>query len=570
MTRSDVLRLPAFLVAVLVTACEPSTTSSGVPVPGECGEEFAVPALDSGESWRVAGSAAVLLCLDAVPEDPAEFLLVLHGLGQAPRDSLTVRVRGGGGILTPTPATTLALAPTPGGPQPDEAHHLRLRTLEHEALSSRLGAGAELPGSARSPAALPEMGSLLTFNSQSESACEDPRPATGEVVTVSERAIVVADTGNPSGGFSSDDYARFAADFDTLIAPLTEHAFGTGVDVGGHGRTILFFTREVNRLTGSSPGTVILGFFFARDLFPRETGGGFQGCAHSNETEILYLLVPDPQGSIGGVARSRQFVENRTLSTLAHEYQHLLNSARRLHDPGGRPFEETWLNEALSHTAEELLFFRVSGTTPRSHLGFEEISAESRIWNAFIRHQATNSQRLRLYLEEPMLNSPYDSVAGLATRGAGWSFLRYALDRRAGDDVATLRALVDGPDTGLDNVAGALGGRANLEAWMADWAVSLFADGRTAEPPPRFRNPSWNHTSLFANGIGQVGGSPNHPDPLRTVALAPGVLRHQVIHAGGNAFLRFGTEGRDGAELELTVADRRPPDHLHATLVRLR
>ncbi len=569
MTRAQAPFFAVLAVATLA-GCEASTTSPGEPVPEECAEAFGVPALDPGESWRVSGAAAVLLCLDAAPQERAEFLLVLHGLGEAPRDSLTVRIRGGGGILAPTSPTVVAAEPGPTDPRHDDAHHLRLRALEHAALSARLGAGAPLPRPVRIPAALPEVGSLLTFNTQSGSACEEPRPATGEVVTVSERAIVVADTANPGGGFSSGDYARFAADFDTLVAPLMEEAFGTGANFGGHGRTVLFFTREVNRLSASTPGSVILGFFFARDLFPRETGGGFQGCAGSNETEILYLLVPDPQGTVGGVARSRQFVDNRTLSTLAHEYQHLLNASRRLHDPGGRPLEETWLNEALSHTAEELLFFRASGTAPGSRLGFDEISAESRIWNAFIRHQETNSQRLRLYMEEPMRNSPYDSVAHLATRGAGWSFLRYALDRREGDDAVTLRTLVEGPDAGMDNMANALGGRATLESWLADWAVSLYTDGRIPEMPARFRNPSWNHTSLFANGLGQVGGSANHAHPLREVRLAPAVLRHQMIHAGGNAFLRFSTDGPDGAELEFTVGERRPPEHLHATLVRLR
>ena len=46
------------------------------------------------------------------------------------------------------------------------------------------------------------------------------------VAAVSTTAIVVADTANPTGGFTDAEYLSFATVFDTLIGPLDIQNFG--------------------------------------------------------------------------------------------------------------------------------------------------------------------------------------------------------------------------------------------------------------------------------------------------------------------------------------------------------
>ena len=106
---------------------------------------------------------------------------------------------------------------------------------------------------------------------------------------------------------------------------------------------------------------IVGGFFYGRDLFPLQAGNGFPACAGSNYAEMFYMLAPDPAGPVNGNARSTAYVRNSTLGVVGHEFQHLISASRRLYvvqGVGGTDWsEDAWLNEGLSHIAEELLFY---------------------------------------------------------------------------------------------------------------------------------------------------------------------------------------------------------------------
>ena len=57
-------------------------------------------------------------------------------------------------------------------------------------------------------------------------------------------------------------------------------------------------------------------------------------------------------------------------------------------------FEETWLNEGLSHIAEELLFYRESKLAPRSNLNLSALQAGAQTVNAFNEDMASNAGTL--------------------------------------------------------------------------------------------------------------------------------------------------------------------------------
>ena len=75
-------------------------------------------------------------------------------------------------------------------------------------------------------AATPAVGDIISLNANSKDACTNSQKRPARVMAVSSRAIVVADTTNPTGGFTSADFASFAATFDQYIDPTDRQNFG--------------------------------------------------------------------------------------------------------------------------------------------------------------------------------------------------------------------------------------------------------------------------------------------------------------------------------------------------------
>ena len=146
-------------------------------------------------------------------------------------------------------------------------------------------------------------------------------------------------------------------------------AFGEPTDIDKNGHIAIVFTRAVNELTPRGAFSYVGGLTFSRDLFPQVGTARAQACPSSNEGEYLYLMTPDPSGTINGNRRTNGFVDTNTTAVIAHELVHLINASRKLYVNTAAPkFEVKWLDEGLAHVAEELLFYRESGLSPRSNL----------------------------------------------------------------------------------------------------------------------------------------------------------------------------------------------------------
>jgi hypothetical protein len=582
------------LSLMALPGCDRGGSGTGLDPVSDCSPANTV-SLQVGEAERLSGPGARTLCVGG--EAGAEYVLVPHYLASASGDSLTVSFEAEGtapaigeprpfllpghhspgvqGLLEPAPAAHALEDP---GPTLDR----RLREMERRELLPRVGGGGPAqpptPASARPaevaqrstpplPAGVPQVGALITLNAQAEEACTNPVARTGEVMAVSDHAIVLADTARPANGFSAQDFQNLATTFDTLVVPVVHRNFGEPTDLDGNGRVILFFTPEVNRLTPAGSTRFVGGFFFARDLFPRVSEPRFQACAASNVGEVLYLLVPDPAGSINSNVRETAVVRQGATATMAHEFQHLVNAARRLHIlalPASQAFEEVWLNEGLSHMAEELLFYEASGLEPRRNLDLAALQAGgARVVDAANAHHVPNLNRFRLFLQGPEIRSAYDSVDNLEARGAAQQFLRYAADRRQGSDEAFFRALVDGPQVGWSNLASRLGGEAALRRWYADWSVAIYADERVREIPVDFQLLSWSHPTIF-QALGVDGY------PIRTRPLTPtGPVSFSLV-AGGAAYLRFQVPGPTTARIITSAGESSIPMVFQLTLLRTR
>ncbi|HEV2147965.1 MAG TPA: hypothetical protein VGR37_11235, partial [Longimicrobiaceae bacterium] len=388
------------------------------------------------------------------------------------------------------------------------------------------------------------VGEEVQLNVQFDDNCGKAVLRTGRVVAVSQRAIVVDDTGNPAGGFTEADYQALAEQYDRLVWPVATRNFGEPHDMDRNERVIVFFTRAINDLTAPGASSFVNGLFYSRDLFPRKQTKALGACASSNESELLYMLVPDP--ARGGVF-TKENVLRGTLGVMAHETQHLISASRRLYKlstPGDGWNEVVWLNEGLSHIAEELVFYEAGGLGPRRNLDRPTLQSSRTYADAFNAYMAQNTGRLQSFYQDPERNSPYETDDDLATRGAIWNFLRYAADRRAGDDRALWHALVNSSQTGMANLRSAFG--TDPVPLFRDWAVSLYLDDAVPGAEARFTQPSWNFRSIFLNGI-----------PLRTRRLTEGATTAFSLDAGGAAYLRFGV-GAGRAELRATSGGAAP------------
>ncbi len=271
------------------------------------------------------------------------------------------------------------------------------------------------------------------FNVNARLACDSSDLRSYKIETQTEHLLIVSDLGNPAGGFTSQDYASIAAQFESLVWPVVTANFGVPADFDGNGKVIAFYTRAVNELTPAGSQSVVGGFFFGRDLFPKTANGRFQACPSSNEAEMFYMLVPDPNGEVNGNVRSVDQVRRLTVGVLGHEFQHLINSSRRLYINQAATWPETaYMEEGLSHIAEEMIFYEASsGLLPRQNIGIEVVRATPARVDAFNSYMGSNAGRFSSYLKDPSTNAPYEpgNLPDLATRGAIWSFLRYLADR---------------------------------------------------------------------------------------------------------------------------------------------
>ena len=457
--------------------------------------------------FEATGSA----CL--APSTAAEYLVVAHYGTTVNSVSATVNLLGTG-IVPPT-ATYPNLSPQPALEATDDVAFERgLRERERVSMPAHVEGAREWmrtrPPSIR--AALRE-GDQTLVNTNPSDFCANPNNVPARVVAVTQTAIILADVSNPQGGFTDAEYRAIGATIDTLVHPVDTAAFGTPTDIDGNGRIVVLFTRAVNAIT--PPGTgggAVLGFFFSRDLLPKS--GASNSCAGSNVGEMFYIMVPDPAGTVSD-PRTKGFVDTIAAATIAHEFQHLINASRRIYVNGAPDTnEEPWLNEGLSHIAEELIFYRASRMSPRQNIDSAAIKAAGQRPMLML-YQQGNIRRYQQYLRSPDANAPMAENDLLATRGAAWAFLRYAADRTRASDGDFWKRLVNSRVTGARNLEAVLAGSGfTIAQLLEEWSRAVVTDDIV--PGSTAQQPSWS----FVTAMPHAGYS---------FALVPSVLVNGTV-----------------------------------------
>ena len=177
--------------------------------------------------------------------------------------------------------------------------------------------------------------------------------------------------------------------------------------------------------------------------------------------------------------------------------------------------------------------------------------------DAFNNDAISNFGRLDEYLGAPSSNSPFADNDDLATRGATWSFLRYAADhtgQRRRHDLVPARELDD--DRASRTSQQVFG--SSLTTLARDWATSVFTDD-VARPMHAISRPSWNLRSIF----GALESNGAYPLATTTLGTSPTTVS---VDGGSAAYLRFAVAAGQTATVQWSTL----PSNVQLTLVRTR
>jgi hypothetical protein len=299
-----------------------------------------------------------------------------------------------------------------------------------------------------------------------------PSSITAEVVSVSGNAVIFEDT-LAAGSYTTAEYEAIAANFDDVIFDADTLYFGSPADVGGDiapGQMVILYSSGVNNMTKDYREGYISGFFCANDVIQDQ----------GNNAKMFYVAVPDPTGQYTeaeGDVLSKAVAREVTDRTVAHEFQHLINV-----QTGGfnGAAQAVWINEGLSHLAEEIVGHAAAGLAPGAELAQADIDG-----TIFNKYYVDNFLNLRQYLLAPgdtaaLLNS--QDPRGNNTfrmRGAAWSFVRYLLDRfgaPATEWQLTRQLIAAGTPDAREAVGQVFGVLFNDLA--ADWSAMLVIEDR--------------------------------------------------------------------------------------------
>lgn len=571
--------------------------------------------LSPGASRIVEGGGKQLTMLLPSADGTAEYRLALHTVKE---DAGVTAMRV---LASPGQASTSsASSATPPGSWSvqelgSDERSLLLRHRVHDSarrLLQRSGIVPARPPEAGSPevsaatlptAGTPQVGdtldvSYLVRDDLSVTCDEDSATmVTGVVQAVGERVAMVEDTAVPDLGSQFMEYDALAQEFDSLVFGVNVAYFGGPTDIDSNNRVLVFFTTEVNKLNAPGSETRIGGFFVAADLAesgdPAGDGTSASGiCGASNESELLYLLAPDPRGVFGQAVSSGEAKRNAR-SVSAHEFEHLLNAANRLFKGEGTfaDLPATWLDEGLAHLAEEVVGFKKTGESLRANLGFSSVTEDQAERDDFRTFHLNNFLRLRRYFLDPagtraLVASDPGGAESLKMRGFAWLFVRWLGDQVGPDGSGILEgsreeelfrglAQADGGlDQGVENVE-----RETGRSWsdlVSDFVVMpAVDDSAPASLSGEHELLSWNLPAVF-RGLNQdddFGSAFPESYPL-DVTVSGFISRSfdVAVQAGTARHLWFTAEGST-SDLTLELTDTGGgalPSGVRVTVVRTR
>ena len=466
------------------SACSDSGTSNPKPPPCSTSSGQAVN-LTVGSYVALAPLSSMgcfLLPADSSGIDSAEYLAV---------PQLATDVEGGTASYYLTGGTQ-ALAAAPPPPRagaamltPAERFDLFLRQSERDRWYGAPPSGAGPAVREAAPTGPPTVGSTHLFSVCANLSCSSFTKVTATAKIVSTHLAIFVDNAAPTAGLDSADLDTLSTMFDSRLYPLDTTAFGHESDVDSNGVVFVLMTPVVNKMVSASEclkSGYIAGFFFGADLDP-----AYANDSRFNHGEVFYSIVADSLGTFS-CSHSATQVKHQVPITFVHEFQHMISYNQHVLLLGGQA-EVLWLNEGLSHFAEEL--------GGRSFLPGDNTS-----FTRFVINDLFNGYK---YLDS---SGAHFLVAGsgigtLAERGAAWLFVRYVDDQFRSDTsfaatAAFTRKLEATTLVGGANVAAATG--TPFATLVEHWALANYvADLPGFTAPPELKYTSWHFRTTYAS-----------------------------------------------------------------------
>ena len=504
-------------------------------VAAACGDSTAPPAGGGDVSLAVGQFAlytgtqiAGALRFPAAGSSGAQYLIVAQSATGT--SGITTAFSLLGAASAAGASVSAALAPPPAGREPSPALRfhdgLRAREARLAAEARALGFRAAAPA-ARVAAAPPVVGFSRPFKVCGDLDCAALKNVVATARWVGTHAAIFVDDSAPVGGLTGSDLLQMGQQFDGDLYPIDRQNFGAESDIDNNAVVIILLTPKVNALVGrpQCEDSYVTGFFYGADLLPsiRST---------YNNGEVFYGFVPDPGGLVS-CPYSVSLVRRLIPVTFIHEFQHMISFNQHTLVRGGGA-EVLWLNEALSHLAEEL------GGRYYDSLGIDTTASRffiGNLYNAF------------KYLRDPLASAVVAATGPgeLAERGAVWLFVRYLVDRFGSQ---TSRDLVNTSSLGAANVAAVTGTAfANL---LGHWALAVYASdypGFTA--PAELRYASWHFRTTFADLNAQAPSDFDRVFPLVPFSGTGGAVSVTGTLRSGSGAFALATQAPDGRSFEL-------------------
>jgi len=345
-----------------------------------------------------------------------------------------------------------------------------------------------------------------------------------------DNVLLYVDDRTPPADLTEAMVQEMGNRFDDNIFPADVAAFGGVSDVDNDGRVIFLLSPTVNALNTQEivdQGVFIGGFFFGLDLLPAAL------FPTSNEAEIFYGPIPDPDMDWSPAVFSISGFVGAILATAAHELEHMISANQHIIIRFGQA-EDVWLDEALAHWAETLNNFNLQ-----------------------------NRLRSALFLEVPSAvilvgtNAPDDD--SLERRGGAWLIIMYLVDRFGPGIVGDM---VQTNFIGIPNVEQAA--NTSFQFLLHQFYAALVLDGQGISNDPNFNFSNLNLRNEYA--LAAPGFDPPlgpFLDILLKVLTANGATTTEVIRGTGAGYYDVGANesgtfpvlvsGEQSSELQVTI-----------------
>jgi len=341
----------------------------------------------------------------------------------------------------------------------------------NEAVVNELGrpnwtVGATAEVSARSTLA---EGDTVTLNTI---CCGNPRVRAIVRLVTDHFVWLDDDLANPTGPFTDDELTQLDAFYSDHAKPVHEDYFGGLSDVDGNGRILHLMTIEMNRLghEGLNPC----------DLHPRDK------CQWSNEAEIVYSFMPDPDGSVGP-AVSRETLLSFRRQWLTHEVAHLVQHAAWVFGEG--PRKQAWELEGGAVLSEQLVGQRLFGHSSGQNLGYPGYRA-GQGWYGWLGSLfdffsgGRGAPEECTWLTYPGRDGNDGPCESDLNYQVGSLVLRFAMDRWAGQypggEKALVKRLTQSPLIGFANLVDASPGW-SIERFLGEFYATLWLEGTAGQ-----------------------------------------------------------------------------------------